>query len=53
MFLLVPFYEVHPMVLVRVEEASSEVLDDALTDAWLSRAPRRLVRPFLAASESP
>jgi hypothetical protein len=52
-FFLVPFYEPHPMVLVRVEEAPFEVLDDALTEAWLSRAPQRLVRPFLAAVQAP
>ena len=52
-FFLVPFYEVHPMVLVRVQQAPFEVVDDALTEAWLSRAPQRLVRPFLAAAEGP
>jgi len=40
-------YGVHPMVLVHVERASFEDLDEAITDAWLSRAPRRLREPFL------
>ena len=31
--------------------APFEVLDDALTEACLSRAPKRLVRAFLAAVE--
>jgi hypothetical protein len=35
-------YGVHPMVLLRVEAASLEDLDEALTEAWLCRAPRRL-----------
>ena len=35
-------YGVHPMVLVHVEAASFEDLDEAITDAWWSRAPRRL-----------
>lgn len=52
-FFLVPHYEPHPMVLVRVEVAPFEVLDDALTEAWLSRAPQRLARAFLAAVEAP
>ena len=46
-FFLVPHYEPYPMVLVRVERAPFEVLDDALTEAWLSRAPQRLARAFL------
>ncbi|MFP5219213.1 MAG: MmcQ/YjbR family DNA-binding protein [Actinomycetes bacterium] len=40
-------YGVHPMVLVHVERASFEDLDEAITDAWLSRAPKRLREPFL------
>ena len=35
-------YGVHPMVLVDVGAATSEDLDEALTEAWLCRAPRRL-----------
>ena len=40
-------YGVHPMVLVRVEAASFEELDEALTEAWLCRAPRRLREELL------
>lgn len=47
-FFLVPAYAPHPMVLVRVEAAPFEELDEALTESWLCRAPRRLVRAFLA-----
>jgi hypothetical protein len=39
------------MVLVHVERATFDDLDEAITDAWLSRAPRRLTRAFLAAAE--
>ena len=46
-FFTVAGYGVHPMVLVHVERASFDDLDEAITDAWLSRAPRRLTRPFL------
>ncbi len=35
-------YGVHPMVLADVEAASVDELDDALTEAWLCRAPRKL-----------
>ena len=46
-FFTVAGYGVHPMVLVRVEEASFEDLDEAITDAWLCRAPRRLREELL------
>jgi hypothetical protein len=35
-------------VLVHVEQASFEDIDEAVTEAWLCRAPRRLTVPFLA-----
>ena len=38
------------MVLVHVERATFDDLDEAITDAWLARAPRRLRRPFLASA---
>ena len=47
-FFTVAGYGVHPMVLVHVERATFDDLDEAVTDAWLARAPRRLTRPFLA-----
>ncbi len=40
-------YGVHPMVLADVEAASVDELDDALTEAWLCRAPRRLREQLL------
>ena len=46
-FLTVAGYGVHPMVLVHVERATVDDLDEAITDAWVARAPRRLTRPFL------
>lgn len=42
-------YGVHPMVLLHVERASYEDLDEALTEAWLARAPKRLREEFLRA----
>jgi hypothetical protein len=52
-FFTVAGYGVHPMVLVHVELATFDDLDEAITDAWLARAPRRLTRPFLAATPEP
>ena len=52
-FFTVAGYGVHPMVLLHVERASFDDLDEAITDAWLSRAPRRLTGPFLADAQEP
>jgi hypothetical protein len=46
-FFTVAGYGVHPMVLLHVEAASVEDLDEALTEAWLCRAPRRLRKELL------
>ena len=46
-FFAVAGYGVHPMVLVHVERALFEDLDEAITDAWLARAPKRLRETFL------
>ena len=46
-FFTVAGYGVHPMVLVHVERAAFEDLDEAVTDAWLARAPKRLRAGFL------
>jgi hypothetical protein len=48
-FLVVAGYGVHPMALLHVERASYEDLDEAITESWLCRAPKRLTRPFLDA----
>ncbi len=47
LYFTVAGYGVHPMVLLRVDAASIEDLDEALTEAWLSRAPRRLREELL------
>jgi hypothetical protein len=49
-YLAVAGYGVHPMALLHVENASFDDLDEAITEGWLERAPRRLTRPFLAAA---
>ncbi len=46
-FFAVAGYGVHPMVLVHVERAAFEDLDEAITDAGLARAPKRLREAFL------
>ena len=49
-FFTVAGYGAHPMVLVDVARASVEDLDEAITDAWLCRAPKRVAKDFLAGS---
>ena len=46
-YLSVPRYDGTPMLLVHVEAAPFEELDEAITESWLCRAPQRLVRAFL------
>ncbi len=41
-FLTVAGYGLHPMVLVHVERATVDDLEEAVADAWWCRAPRRL-----------
>jgi hypothetical protein len=47
LYFTVAGYGVHPMVLLHVEAASFEDLDEALTEAWLCRAPKRLREELL------
>ena len=42
-FFLTPHYENYPMVLVRLAEVDSEELAELVTEAWLDRAPKRVV----------
>jgi hypothetical protein len=44
-----PHFDGYPAVLVRLDEISVDDLEELLTDAWLSRAPKRVARAFLAA----
>jgi hypothetical protein len=39
-------YDGYPAVLVRLPSIGTEELTELLTDAWRSRAPRRLVARF-------
>ena len=48
-FFTIPHYANYPAVLVLLKKISLEQLREVLTDAWLCRAPKRLVTKFLAA----
>ena len=49
-FFTVAGYGIHPMVLLDVERATYEDLDEAITDAWTARASKRALRDFLHGS---
>lgn len=44
-----PHFDGYPAVLVQLDDIDPGDLEELLTDAWLSRAPKRLARELLAA----
>jgi hypothetical protein len=46
-FFTTPHFDGYPAVLVRLDRIGVEDLDEVVTEAWLARAPRRLVERFL------
>jgi hypothetical protein len=45
-YFVTPHYEGHPSVLVRLGAVGAEELRELFTEAWRSKAPRRLVAAF-------
>ena len=43
-----PHFEGYPAVLAVLSELGEEELRELLTDAWLHRAPKRLIKEYLA-----
>jgi hypothetical protein len=48
-----PHFDGYPAVLVRLEEISTEELEELIVDAWLARAPKRLADKYLASRPPP
>jgi hypothetical protein len=46
-FFTTPHFEGYPAVLIRLPAISVEILEEVTIEAWLARAPRRLVRGYL------
>jgi hypothetical protein len=46
-----PHFDGYPSVLVRLEKIPRKDLEEALIEAWLSRAPKRLAAAYSADSE--
>jgi hypothetical protein len=47
-FFTTPHFDGYPAVLIRLPEIELDLLEEVVTEAWLARAPKRLVRDFLA-----
>ncbi|HEY1538422.1 MAG TPA: MmcQ/YjbR family DNA-binding protein [Solirubrobacteraceae bacterium] len=45
-----PHFDGYPAVLVRLGEIAVEELEELIVEAWLSRAPKRVVRAYLDAN---
>jgi hypothetical protein len=48
LFFTTPHFDGHPAVLVRLERIGPDDLDEVVVEAWLARAPKRLVDAFEA-----
>ena len=47
-FFTTPHFDGYPAILVQLEKISLEELQEVIVEAWLCRAPRRLVQEFEA-----
>ncbi|HWH92829.1 MAG TPA: MmcQ/YjbR family DNA-binding protein [Baekduia sp.] len=43
-----PHFDGYPAILVRLDAIAADELAEVITEAWLNRAPKRLVQAFLA-----
>ena len=50
LFFTTPHFDGYPIILVRLEPISVDDLDEVIVEAWLARAPKKLVDAFLDAS---
>jgi hypothetical protein len=46
-FFTTPHFDGYPMILVRLDRIGAEDLEEVITEAWLVRAPKRLVKEYL------
>ncbi|MBV9280030.1 MAG: hypothetical protein JOZ41_08120 [Chloroflexi bacterium] len=52
-FFTIPHFDGYPAVLVQLDKVTKRDLREAITDGWLSCAPRTLVEGFLARPRRP
>jgi hypothetical protein len=46
-FFTTPHFEGYPAILIRLDDISIEDLDEVIVEAWLARAPKRLVKAYV------
>ncbi len=49
-FFTTPHFDGFPAILLRLDRAAIEDLDEVITEAWLARAPKRLAKAYLGES---
>src|SRR3954451_23665183 len=49
LFFTTPHFDGYPSVLVRLDRIALDGLDEVIVEAWLARAPPRLVKAYLEA----
>jgi hypothetical protein len=49
-FFTTPHFDGYPAILVRLDQISIQDLEEVIVEAWLNRAPKRLVRAYLGES---
>jgi hypothetical protein len=50
-FFTTPHFDGYPAILVQLDEIGAEDLEEVVVEAWLNRAPPKLVQAFLAERE--
>src|SRR3954449_10488288 len=43
-----PHFEGYPAVLIRLEQISTEILEEVIVEAWFARVPKRIAERFRA-----
>lgn len=46
LFFTTPHFDGYPAILVRLDDITVEDLDEVIVEAWLARAPKRLVKAY-------
>jgi len=52
-FFTTPHFDGYPAVLIRLPEIDVDLLDEVIAEAWLTCAPKRLARDYLAGLDPP
>ena len=46
-FFTTPHFDGYPAILVRLDQIGADELEEVIVEAWLARAPKRLVKEYL------